>query len=278
MTNRKLESREIGLDLGLLLFKNFLDTDYLHYGLFTDGLQPKITNIPVAQENYAQMLISMIPMNVKSILDVGCGSGRFAHTLIEKGYSVDCVSPESILTDYAEELLKNKSKIVKCPFQNYESKKRYDLVLFSESFQYIPIKSAVSNAIHHLHQNGYILISDFFKTDAPGKSPLGGGHSLKNWEGLYPEYPLELKLCKDITNETAYTIDVANQLSQNLLHPIWKLILQSLNQRYPRILKLLKWKFNPKLNKIEYKYFSGENNGDSFRKYKRYMVYLFQKV
>ena len=32
------------------------------------------------------------------------------------------------------------------------------------------------------------------------------------------------------------------------------------------------------LNKIEYKYFSGENNGDSFRKYKRYMVYLFQKV
>ena len=278
MADRKIDSKEIGLDLGLLLFKNFLDTDYLHYGLFTENLKAKITNLPKAQDNYTQYLISIIPEGIKTILDVGCGSGRFAHTLIKKGYAVDCVAPESVLTDYAEELLKNKSKIIKCQFQKFESKKRYDLVLFSESFQYIPIKDAVSNAIQHLNPDGYILMSDFFRTDATGKSPLGGGHKLASWKKVYPEYPIELKYSKDVTNETAPTIDVANQLSKNLLQPIWHLILQGLTQRFPRLVKILKWKYQHKLDKIEYTYFSGEMNGESFRKYKCYMVYLFQKT
>ncbi len=278
MSERKIDSKEIGLDLGLLLFKNFLDTDYLHYGLFTDNLEAKVTNLPTAQNNYAEYLISLIPDSVNTILDVGCGSGRFALTLIERGYSVDCVSPETVLTDYAEELLGDTSRIYKSPFQEFESDNRYDLVLFSESFQYIPMKTAVSNAIEHLNPDGYILVSDFFKTDAPGKSPLGGGHKLVSWEKIYPEYPLQLKYSRDITNETAPTIDIANQLSINMLHPLWKLILKGSTQKYPKILKFLKWKYSKKLTKLEYKYFSGDNNGESFRRFKCYMVYLFQKI
>ena len=92
MTYRKINSKEVGLDVGLLLFKNFLDTDYLHYGLFKDNLDSKVINLPKAQINYAEFLISIIPNEVKSILDVGGGAGRFAHTLIERGFKVDCVS------------------------------------------------------------------------------------------------------------------------------------------------------------------------------------------
>ena len=82
----KINSKEVGLDLGLLLFKNFLDTDYMHYGLFKDNLEAKITNLPKAQENYSELLLSKIPKDVKSILEVGCGSGRFAYNLHQKGY------------------------------------------------------------------------------------------------------------------------------------------------------------------------------------------------
>ncbi len=278
MDNRKIDSKEVGLDVGLLLFKNFLDTDYLHYGLFNDNLDAKVINLPSAQVNYAEYLISIIPKEVKSILDVGCGSGRFANTLIERGFKVDCVSPESVLTDYAEELINSKGEIYKVAFQKFKSDNKYDLIIFSESFQYIPMKAALNNAIFHLNSKGYIIISDFFQIDAEGKSPLGGGHKFNKWKKLYSTFQIELKYSKDITKETAPTIDIANQLSQNLLHPIWKLILRGINQRFPRILKFLQWKYKEKIDKIDHTYFSGEMNGKSFLKYKRYMVYLFQKT
>ena len=60
----KINSKEIGLDVGLLLFKNFLDTDYMHYGLFKDDLDAKIINLPKAQENYSELLLSFL--NLKS--------------------------------------------------------------------------------------------------------------------------------------------------------------------------------------------------------------------
>ena len=272
----KINSKEVGLDLGLLLFKNFLDTDYLHYGLFKNGLEPKTINLPKAQENYAQLLISLIPDNVNTILDIGGGSGRFALTLANLGYKVDCVTPDSVLTDYAEELLGNQVDLYKMTFQKFETESKYDMIIFSESFQYIPIKVSMEKSIRLLNKGGHILIADFFKTDTKGKSALGGGHKLKTLNQKMNDYPISLEISKDITFETAPTIDIANQLSKNLLHPIWRLILDSLSRRYPKLYKLLKWKYSKKINKIEHTYFSGEMNGENFKKFKCYMVYLLK--
>jgi hypothetical protein len=47
--------------------------------------------------------------------------------------------------------------------------------------------------------------------------------------------------------------------------------------RYPHLLKLVKWKFRNKIAKIENKHFSGQRTGENFKKYKKYMFYLFQK-
>ena len=182
------------------------------------------------------------------------------------------------MTDYAEELINSKGEIYKVAFQKFKSDNRNDLIIFSESFQYIPMKAALNNAIFHLNSKGFIIISDFFQIDAEGKSPLGGGHKFNKWEKLYSTFQIELQYSKDITKETAPTIDIANQLSQNLLHPLWKLILKGINQRFPRILKFLQWKYKEKMDKIDHTYFSGKMNGKSFMKYKCYMVYLFKKT
>lgn len=274
---RKINTKEIGLDLGLLLFKNFLDTDYMHYGYFKDDLEVKITNLPEAQENYSNLLLSIMPNNIKTILEVGCGSGRFAYNLTNKGYKVDCVTPKSALTDYAEELLKNKSKVYKSKFENFETTNKYDLILFSESFQYIKMKDSIPKSKEMLNPDGYIMIADFFKTNAEGTSALGGGHKFSNWKKIISEYSLDIDYEKDITNQTAPTIDIANQLSKNLAYPIWKLIINGFSSRYPKIFKFFQWKYIKKINKIEHTYFSGEMNGENFKKYKRYMLYLLKK-
>ena len=53
---KKVDSKEVGLEIGLHVFKFFLGTEYLHYGYFVDGLEPAVANLKKAQENYAEMV------------------------------------------------------------------------------------------------------------------------------------------------------------------------------------------------------------------------------
>ncbi len=114
--NRKIDSKEVGLEVGLILFKYFLNTEYLHYGYFSNGLATEVQNLSQAQINYAEFLKGNIPSGVVTILDVGCGSGKFASELTKAGYKVDCVSPGKILTAHAKELLGDKCEMFNCKF------------------------------------------------------------------------------------------------------------------------------------------------------------------
>lgn len=273
---KTIKSQEVGLEIGLIFFKYFLKTEYLHYGLFTDGLETDVQNLGKAQENYAEMIFDAIPDGVETILDVGCGSGKTAQQLVARGYKVECVSPSKLLNEYARNLLGDSAPVHTAKFEEVKLGKKFDLVLFSESFQYIAIEDAMEHALNYLNPNGHIIVSDFFKTDAPGKSALGGGHKFAEWEEQKPKYPLKTIIERDITKETAPTIDLVHTMTRDVIHPIWTLLLRLAEDRYPKLLKLVKWKFRKKLDKMEKKHFRGERNGANFIKYKKYMFYLFQ--
>ena len=80
--DKKEVSRDIGLEIGSICGKYFLKLDHLHYGYWTKDLEVDIMNVRIAQENYANFLISHIPESGKKILDVGCGTGQIAKKLI----------------------------------------------------------------------------------------------------------------------------------------------------------------------------------------------------
>ncbi len=273
--NRKLDSKEVGLEVGLILFKYFLNTEYLHYGYFSNGLATEVQNLSQAQINYAEFLKGNIPAGVKTILDVGCGSGRFALELSNSGYKVDCVSPGSILTEHARKLLGDKCHIFNSKFEDVVTDKKYDMIMFSESFQYINMDASLTNALKFMNPGGHIMICDFFKTDPENKSMLGGGHQYHEWLEVIKKYPLTLVTEKDITKETAPTIDLVHKLSAEVIHPIYTLLFMLLEDRYAWIAKFIRWKYKKKLEKMENKHFKGERNGANFQKYKKYMFYLY---
>lgn len=275
--NRKVDSKEVGLEIGLIFFKHFLKTEYLHYGLFTNGLETDIANLAKAQQNYADFLMENIPAGTKTILDVGCGSGKFASELIKKGFQVDCVSPGTILTNHARGILGDKVKIYQSKFEDVNTDKKYDLILFSESFQYIPMNNSFTNGLNALNPGGHIMVCDFFQTDAEGKSPLGGGHKFSEFNEVIKKFPVQLIKEQDITKETAPTIDLVNSLSMEVLLPIYNLIFLLVEDRFPWVAKFIRWKYKKKLDKMQNKHFRGERNGKNFVKYKTYRFYLFQK-
>lgn len=274
---KKVNSQEVGLEIGLIFFKYFLKTEYLHYGLFEEGDEKDVWNLGKAQVRYAEKLFSLIPDGTKTILDVGCGSGKTAQTLVGLGYDVECVSPSKLLNKYARNILDKDTPVHTNKFEDFESKKKFDLVLFSESFQYIAIDDSISKALTFLKPDGHIIVADFFQRDhLPEKGLLGGGHKWSEWEQKLPNLPIDSVYEEDVTQKASGTLALVNSMTQEVIQPIYNLIFMLGEDRYPKLVKFVKWKWRKKLAKMENKHFTQQRNAENFIKYKKYMIYLFK--
>jgi len=275
-TNGNLPSSEFGLALGFVVGHHFLGMQDLHYGYWPEGLAPVPQNLAQAQANYTDFLISHIPSGVKSVLDVGCGAGNTARKLLERGFTVDCVSPNGVLTDVAKQVLAGRGDIFETKFQDLQTDRRYDLILFSESLLFIPLEEAFTKALSLLNPGGHVLITDIFRVPAEGKSPIGGGHELPRFRETIARFPLAPTLDLDMTDGIAPTFDLLDAAYREAIQPAYQLIFARLEAKYPWVMKFVRWKFRKKLQRAEEKHFSGRRNGANFKKYKAYRLMLYR--
>jgi SAM-dependent methyltransferase len=274
----KVDSKEVGLVAGLNLFHFFLGSRDLHYGLWQDDLEVCIQNLPEAQKRYSDFLISHIPQGVQRILDVGCGAGGVACELRARGYQVEGVSPSPLLSEAAKKQVGDDFKIHPGRFEDvrFADDDKFDLVMFSESFQYITLDRVLEDAKKRLNPGGHILICDFFKSGAPGKTVIGGGHPIDKFRTVLERSGLEVLVDEDITRETAPNLDVVDQMGQELLLPTFHLIGYAFSSNHPWLAKLIRWKYQKKIDKINRKYTSGERNGENFARHKVYRLLLLR--
>lgn len=99
--------------------------------------------------------ISLIPKDVNSILEVGCGDGRIINPLVkryEKVYGLD-ISPKALET---VEALKIEGRIENLPFEE----NNFDIVLCCEVLEHLPFK-IYEKALQEIERvaKKYILIS-----------------------------------------------------------------------------------------------------------------------
>lgn len=274
---RGSNSREIGLTLGLLAGKYLLGLKHLHYGIWPKELPVRLSNFGAAQQHFANFIQKRIPPTVSSILDVGCGAGALAQQLASAGYRVDCVCPNPALVREARRRLKGRAQIYECPFETLETGQRYDLFLFSESFQYIRTWKCIEKTLQLSHPGAFVLICDFFKTDAAGESVIGGGTNLREFYGLIGRYRCFEKLNDiDITDRTAPTMEVVN----DVLRPaaaIWRTLRWLSGGQNSPLLSAFGKDFPARVGKIERKYFSGLRTAQHFSTYKCYRLMLFRR-
>ena len=273
---KKISPNEVGLEIGLVLSKFFFKTEHLHFGYWPDDLEITIDNLKKSQDYHSKKIIEAIPDNVNTILDVGSGSGGLAEKLINNNYKVDCVSPSNYLSDAIAGKLKDNVKIHRTTFEKLKIEKSFDLVLFSESFQYVNIKKSLDKVPSLLNKNGRLLICDFFRQPGTGTKPLGGGHNWNVFQDNLKNYSFTNLIDIDITKETSRTYDLINKLIKDVAVPVRELSSNYLSSQYPRGMKFLKWYFDKKINRMNRIYFSGNMTGEMFNKLKTYRILLYK--
>ena len=274
----KVSSQRVGLDMGLAIGRFFLNTEDLHYGYWPKGKTATIQNFAEAQKAHSKLIIDHIPDGTQRILDVGSGSGNLALKLINKGFQVDCVIPSEFLAEQVQAKLGNQSTIHICGFEDVPESEKYDLILFSESFQYVKLGESMVKIMTMLNPGGHLLICDFFRRDVLGKSPMGGGHSWQGFQDIITKHPLKMVTDLDITKETAPTIDLLAKFNADVVTPISEMSGEYLIDHYPRITRLLQWKFKKRIEKISRIYLSGAVNGYSFKQFKEYHLLVYEKM
>jgi 2-polyprenyl-3-methyl-5-hydroxy-6-metoxy-1,4-benzoquinol methylase len=276
--SKKHISREIGLEIGHIVGKGLFKLDHLHYGLWKKGLEPEILNLHIAQDEYCKFIISHIPAEVKSILDVGCGAGAFSKRLVDLGYKVDCVCPTEYQNKLVEQLLGKTSEIFKCKFEDIQTAKKYDMVQFCESFQYIDLDRVLDVAASLVRQGGFLLICDFFKKQSADSCGIKGGHKLNKFMDLLGQSPFQIIEDIDITEQTAPNMDILDRATKEVMIPVASAVDRFFQSRNPFILKLIKWKYRKKIEKAEKKYLQGKRAGKDFAEYKTYRLFVCRKT
>lgn len=219
----KIDTRAVGLDVGLAFIRWLTGAENLHYGLWT-GLEVTAGNLRRAQDGYTVKLFGYLPPGPLRILDIGGGAGETAKKLLALGHSVDIVVPSAFL---AERCRQNAAGAVvhECTFEDFTGAGPFDLCLFSESFQYIPVAESLPKCAALLAPGGAILIADCFRTEAylgrakQGPQP-GGGHGLAGFRKALEGSPFAVAAEEDITDAVAPSIDLEQQLFNVIGHGV----------------------------------------------------------
>lgn len=272
-----MPGHEFGLVMRLILGRHLFNMQDLHYGYWPDDLAVELANIPEAQAAYTDFLSAAIPDGVKTILDVGCGAGNNALRLLEKGYQVDCVSPNGYLTEVSKQRLGDRVRFFECGIEKLETDRRYDLILFSESLLFMPLEAALRKALSLLNAGGYILITDLFKLPSEDKSPIGGGQRLSFFRETVARLPADVIQDLDMTERIAPTFDLLDCAYSEMIGPMYDLLTARLKLSHPWVMRLVRWKFRRAFIEYEGKLFSGRRNAANFIKYKSYRLFLLRK-
>lgn len=221
----KIDTRAIGLDVGLSFITWLTGAENLHYGLW-DGLEVTAGNLRAAQDAYTTKLFKLLPKGKLRILDIGGGAGETARKLLALGHSVDIVVPSAFLASRCRENAPA-ATVHECMFEDLNIDKKFDLCLFSESFQYIPVDIALGKAADYLDAGGHIIVSDCFRSEtfqghAVGAT-VGGGHAIGMFREQLATMPIKTISEEDITASVAASVDLEQGFFNVIGHAVTRI-------------------------------------------------------
>jgi len=209
-------------DFILRFCTDIVGLDSLHFGLWESGYTRNIEGLKCAQDNYSRFLLERIPAGTKTILDAGCGTGELSERLIGRGYTVTALTPDPYLSEIVTKRLGDRAAFALSKFEEFEPVQNYDMILMSESCQYMSHHLLFPKARKLLAEGGHMVISDYFRKE-----------ETKYYETVWTssEFDFQMKKngfevvsCDDITEKTLPTLDVGRKTYGEIVLPTIELV------------------------------------------------------
>ncbi|WP_375498761.1 class I SAM-dependent methyltransferase [uncultured Nostoc sp.] len=235
-------------------YMGLTNSSYLHYGYWEPlpiaGEELTLTRLRAAQEAYTAKLLSFIPETVKTVLDVGCGIGGNAAYLDVRGFTVEGLAPDAL---QQQRFIKNTNSQVPfylMRFEDFHSSNSYDLILLSESSQYIAINDLAEGAARFLSSNGYLLLADMMRSNAEyQKGIFSNCHVASELQAALIKAGFKLIKTEDISTQVAPTIDLCVEKFRTFGLTTIKYIADLVAIAFPPLHALGRWVFKRWLEK-----------------------------
>jgi MPBQ/MSBQ methyltransferase len=266
-------------DRALRFYSEVLGLDRLHYGMWEDSDERTLEGVKVAQKRYEDFLVDEIKKlwpdaKNTSVLDVGCGTGIMSENLYKNQFKVEGLSPDLYQKEIFEKRIPVPFHLAR--FQNFQPQKQYQMVVMSESAQYIPLTKLFQKVNECLTPDGYLMVCDYF----PYKNASGpmekSGHKLDLFLEAASKNGYKIIQQEDITDKITPTLDAAKIFTQKYIIPSVDIFSEKIQHKKPFLFKTVKWLFRKKIAKVY------DNmvliDSEEFKKNKCYMFYIFQKI
>ncbi len=267
------------IDYGLKFYREIFGLESLHFGYWVGNEPLTIEGLKNAQHRYIYHLVSFVPQGVKQMLDVGCGTGVVASELKKTGYEVICISPDSDQEEIFRKTYGETIPFYKTKFEDFKSDKKFDLLLFCESVQYIGLDKLFSKCAELLKPNSYVLVSDYFrkeKTDYYKTTKV-----LTEFLQESERHKFEILKSEDITQNVIPTLDLAKMLYERYGLPIVEILGAYFQSEHPAISKITSFLFRKKINKLKnyiYRHTPEKLDSKKFTELMRYKIFLLKKL
>ncbi|MEX0860418.1 MAG: class I SAM-dependent methyltransferase, partial [Cucumibacter sp.] len=193
-----------------------------------------------AQERHVDKLLSLLPPPPARVLDVGGGTGEMAARLAGLGYTVEMITPSATQAGLARQRLGGKAKVIEARFEAFEGEGPYEVCLWSESFQYVPMRDSLPRTRRLIVPGGTVVIADCFRREsfAGGRAP-GGGHRWPAFLEAAGAEGFEIVSDEDVTEAVAPSMLLDQKFYREFAAPVVAQLSGSLKARRPIVHGLL---------------------------------------